>query len=371
MTTTPFSAGRTGYLRGLGFGNEACVPMHRLTMMLVGELLSLIVLFSLSVNRYVHRSRRFGGDFVSTAVYDSYHRTSSVSTNASEYSAINYPKSSSSSSPTASLKTPYTCHLRRHNHSYLQKRKVTIVLIFCLCVALLLWTPQSLSLTYETMIESYSEMSSERRILLLIFNNFANLFLCINASIDFILYCFLSENFARTCKQIVCRQCSNYNTKFSQRSRFISFDRTSFVIHAPSNNVYQHQQQQQQSAANNTNNYYAQLYNNRRSSSIIKLDCPENKRWKKRIVQTTTTTRTTSTHSRRRHRMYQTPLLEHAGNAPKRTSNEYRPCPLEFRKSSDITSNVDDECAQSELNESVHTLVSSNRQWRSETISNA
>ena len=87
-------------------------------------------------------------------------------------------------------------HLRRHSHSISQKRRVTIILIVCLFVALLLWTPQSLSLTYETLIQSYSEMSPEHRTILLIFNNFANLFLCINASIDFILYCFLSEKFA-------------------------------------------------------------------------------------------------------------------------------------------------------------------------------
>jgi hypothetical protein len=101
-------------------------------------------------------------------------------------------------------------------------------------------------------------MSEERRTILLIFNNFANLFLCINASIDFILYCFLSEKFARTCKQIICRQCSNHKINAIQRSRMLSLDRASFVLTNTSNNIHQ-QQQQQQLAVNTTNNYYTKF----------------------------------------------------------------------------------------------------------------
>jgi hypothetical protein len=162
-----------------------------------------------------------------------------------EYPPQNYHTSSN---------TPNPFHLRRHSRSISQKRRVTIILIFCLFVALLLWTPQSLSLTYETLIENYSEMSEKHRITLLIFNNFANLFLCLNASIDFILYCFLSEKFARTFKQIICRQCSQSNTKNAQHPRLLSIDRTSVIVANTPNNYHQ-----QQLAANTTNKYYVRF----------------------------------------------------------------------------------------------------------------
>ena len=134
----------------------------------------------------------------------------------------NYQKSSVICSSNTPLKSTCSLPSRHHSRAYAQKRKVTIILICCLFVAVLLWTPQSLSLTYETLIENYSDMSLERRITLLIFNNFANLFLCINASIDFILYCFLSEKFARTCIEIMCRRHSNYAISSDRRSHVIS-----------------------------------------------------------------------------------------------------------------------------------------------------
>lgn len=170
-------------------------------------------------------------------------------------------------------------YLRRHSRSILQKRRLTIILIFCLFVALLLWTPQSLSLTYETLIENYSDMSNEHRIILLIFNNFANLFLCLNASIDFLLYCFLSEKFARTCKEILFRQCSHSSYVLHHQPRLLSIDRTSLVVANPSNTLHQ-----QQLAAKTTNKYYVQLYDLYQNSSGYKSP-RRNKKWKKKFVR--------------------------------------------------------------------------------------
>jgi hypothetical protein len=267
-----------------------------------------------------------------------------------------YPKTQSSSSSIIPQKTPISFHLRRHTRSYIQKRKVTIVLIFCLCVALLLWTPQSLSLTYETLIESYSEMSPERRTILLIFNNFANLFLCINASIDFILYCFLSDKFARTCKQIVWRQCSNHKINSSLRSRRASFDRTSFILPTTSNNTHQ---QQQQLAANQTNNYYSQLYHSLQQSSINQ----KNTRWKPKFSQTTTTTPSINAKSDTRV-FYQTSLVE---NREKFLTINKKQNSREHHKSLEIFPNPADDYTTNELNGSSNTSLSSNRQVHSNT----
>lgn len=156
-------------------------------------------------------------------------------------------------------------------------------------MALLLWTPQSLSLTYETMIQSYSEMSQDHRVTLLIFNNFANLFVCINASIDFILYCFLSERFARTCRQIICRQCNAQENKPTHRTRMISVDRTSFILAQAPTNLYN-----QQLAANKTNKYYVQLYDIYRNSSGMKTH--PDKKWKKKFAQSLTTNMKSDNH---------------------------------------------------------------------------
>lgn len=195
------------------------------------------------------------------------------------------PNESFSSNHSSSFtnSTPY--HLRRHSRSLLHKRRVTIILIFCLSVAVLLWTPQSLSLTYEILIESYADMSHKHQIILLIFNNFANLFLCINASIDFLLYCFLSEKFARTCRQILCHQCPSSSTYvISQQPRQLSMDRTSLVVVNPTNNLHQ-----QQSAAKTTNKYYVQLYDLYQNSSGYS-NGHKNNKWKKKFVRLRTTT---------------------------------------------------------------------------------
>lgn len=177
------------------------------------------------------------------------------------------------------MTNPSSFQLRRHSRPINQKRRVTIVLIVCLFVALFLWTPQSLSLTYETFVEWYAEMTYDHRILLLIFNNFANLFLCLNASIDFLLYCFLSEKFARTCKQIFFRQFTTNMIIKSPNLNHISNDRASFILANSPSTIHQ-----QQLAANTTNKYYFQLsgfYQN-------PLDTKNNRHWKRKFRQSMT-----------------------------------------------------------------------------------
>ena len=194
--------------------------------------------------RFVHRSRHFGGKTRANSFSESEENSSSF-THKLDYSTSNSFRTGGTN--------PF--YLRRHRRSVVQKRKVTIILICCLFVALLLWTPQSLSLTYEIFFENYHQMSRDHQTYLLIFNNFANLFLCINASIDFILYCFLSDKFARTCRQILCRQCSHLESEVQRRSRVLSIHRTSIVLQpTPSENRYRYL------AANTTNDYYLQIY---------------------------------------------------------------------------------------------------------------
>jgi hypothetical protein len=244
-------------------------------------------------------------------------------------------------------------HLRRHSRSSLQKRRVTIILIFCLFVAVLLWTPQSLSLTYETLIESYSQMSHEHRITLLIFNNFANLFVCINASIDFILYCFLSEKFARTCKQIVCRQCVNSSQINGQHPRLVSIDRTSFVIANPANNFHQ-----QQLAANTTNKYYIHLYDFYQNSSGHKNN--QNKKWKKKFIRS----RANDTKSDKHIFYHQSLNKNHLTiNSCKKSSTNVLTNP--------VLDYIDENDGNNEVDGSINTLITnSTKQSRSGTVTN-
>ena len=223
-------------------------------------------------------------------------------------------------------------------------------------MALLLWTPQSLSLTYETLIESYSEMSPEHRTILLIFNNFANLFLCINASIDFILYCFLSEKFARTCRQIIWHQCTNYKMNANQRSRMVSLDRGSFICPNTSNNIHQ---QQQQLAATTTNNYYSQLYNLYRQTSTEKTN---NKKWRKKIAQTLSPT--TGNNKMDNRVFYQTSLGEQKQKFLDVSKKREQETSISCHKlmDMDILSNTEDDYTNNELNVSLNTSISSTRQ---------
>jgi hypothetical protein len=287
--------------------------------------------------RYVHRSRHFDDDIQRNESYDN------SSINKYEYSTGTYHLSSSS------LNTSNPFHLRRHSRSILQKRRVTIILIFCLFVALLLWTPQSLSLTYETLIESYSQMSREHQIILLIFNNFANLFVCLNASIDFILYCFLSEKFARTCKQIICRQCRKSSQITGQHPRLLSIDRTSVIIANPTNNIHQ-----QQLAANTTNKYYIHLYDFYQNSSGYKNG--ENKNWKKKFIRS----RTNDTKSDK-HIVYQKSLNKNKSmiNSCKKPTNILLNPVLDY---------IDE---NNEIDGSINTLITdATKQSRSGTVTN-
>lgn len=152
-------------------------------------------------------------------------------------------------------------YLRRHSRSVVRKRRVTTILIVCLFVALLLWTPQSLSLTYEIFFEPYGKMSAETQINILVFNNFANLFLCINASIDFILYCFLSDKFGRTCLEMICYRCRTDDEESSRGSSPL-MRRFSKVFGRKGSRF-----DRRESAANTTNKYYLQLYNFYRSTA--------------------------------------------------------------------------------------------------------
>jgi hypothetical protein len=195
-------------------------------------------------------------------------------------------------------------------------------------------------------------MSHKHRIILLIFNNFANLFLCINASIDFILYCFLSEKFARTCKQIICRQCSNTNHINNQHPRLLSIDRASIIMPNPSNNIHQ-----QQLAANTTNKYYVQLYDFYRNSSGYKNN--SNKKWKEKFVRSITTNTKSD-----KHIFYQKTLEK---NKQKLQSSN---------KSLNIKSNhvleyIDENDVNNDINDSMNTLVTnSTKQSRSGTGTN-
>ena len=302
-----------------------------------------------------------------------YCRPSSLSITNTEYSNNQVQKSVSSSPVRATqLKISHACHVRRHNHSDARKRKVTIVLIVCLCVALTLWTPQSLSLTYETFVESYPEMTNERRIVLLIFNNFANLFLCINASIDFILYCFLSENFARTCKQIVRRQCSNYYSKCSKGSRKISFYRTSFNSTAASNNVHQiqHQHQQGSAAVRPMNRHQARFFlAHRRNSSDLKIH-RASATWRKRFAESTSTA-VFSSRTANQQVSYQAVRLRSEVTEMSRREKWHSVRSGKHYRSTDLMSQTENDLLRNETDASLLSLINYHRQVRADTIATA
>lgn len=212
-------------------------------------------------------------------------------------------------------------------------------------------------------------MSAERRTILLIFNNFANLFLCINASIDFILYCFLSEKFARTCRQIIWRQCSNYKLNATQRSRMRSLDRASFILANPpmnnnNNNNNNHQQQQQQ-AANGTNKYYTQICQFYTPTSMDS----KNKNWKKKFIRSLSTTSNPDLDNRV---FYQTSLVQNKQKLLFVTKNyhQQRQSIIDSPKSMEKFSNTEEDYLNNEVNGSASTSISSNRPSRSNIMIN-
>ncbi|CAF0952405.1 unnamed protein product [Rotaria sordida] len=81
--------------------------------------------------------------------------------------------------------------LRRHNRgNHSEQRKTTIMLIAVVIVFTVCQIPQAISLTVQS-IFPVSAQTSE----VLIYNNFANCFVAINASSNFLLYCCFSDRF--------------------------------------------------------------------------------------------------------------------------------------------------------------------------------
>ncbi|CAF1255043.1 unnamed protein product [Rotaria sp. Silwood1] len=84
--------------------------------------------------------------------------------------------------------------LRRHsrgNHS--EQRKTTIMLIAVVIVFTICQIPQAISLTVQSFFPILAQTSK-----VLIYNNFANCFVAINASTNFLLYCCFSDRFRLT-----------------------------------------------------------------------------------------------------------------------------------------------------------------------------
>ncbi|CAF1601765.1 unnamed protein product [Rotaria sp. Silwood1] len=84
--------------------------------------------------------------------------------------------------------------LRRHsrgNHS--EQRKTTIMLIAVVIVFTICQIPQAVSLTVQSFFPILAQTSK-----VLIYNNFANCFVAINASTNFLLYCCFSDRFRLT-----------------------------------------------------------------------------------------------------------------------------------------------------------------------------
>ncbi|CAF3330907.1 unnamed protein product [Rotaria sp. Silwood2] len=81
--------------------------------------------------------------------------------------------------------------LRRHNQgSQGEQRKTTIMLIAVVIVFTVCQIPQAISLTVQSFFPVLAQTSK-----VLIYNNFANCFVAINASTNFLLYCCFSDRF--------------------------------------------------------------------------------------------------------------------------------------------------------------------------------
>ncbi|CAF0821967.1 unnamed protein product [Adineta steineri] len=84
--------------------------------------------------------------------------------------------------------------LRRHNRGNQgEQRKTTIMLIAVVIVFTFCQIPQAISLTIQSFFHTLAETSN-----VLIFNNFANCLVAINASMNFLLYCCFSDRFRST-----------------------------------------------------------------------------------------------------------------------------------------------------------------------------
>ncbi|CAF4425292.1 unnamed protein product [Rotaria sp. Silwood2] len=84
--------------------------------------------------------------------------------------------------------------LRRHNQgSQGEQRKTTIMLIAVVIVFTVCQIPQAISLTVQSFFPILSQAPK-----VLIYNNFANCLVALNASINFVLYCCFSDRFRST-----------------------------------------------------------------------------------------------------------------------------------------------------------------------------
>ncbi|CAF1482247.1 unnamed protein product [Adineta ricciae] len=99
--------------------------------------------------------------------------------------------------------------LRRHNRSsQSEQRKTTIMLIAVVIVFTVCQIPQAISLTVLSIFPTLARTSR-----VLIFNNFANCLVAVNASINFVLYCCFSERFRVTFRSnftFLSKHCAQY-----------------------------------------------------------------------------------------------------------------------------------------------------------------
>ena len=108
--------------------------------------------------------------------------------------------------------------------------EITFVLVGVVIVFTVCQIPQATSLTLQSFFPVVAQTSK-----ILIYNNFANCLVAINASMNFLLYCCFSGRFRSTCRSsftVIYNHCANFidpnwkltkdNTKYS-----ISFDNVS------------------------------------------------------------------------------------------------------------------------------------------------
>ncbi|CAF0923468.1 unnamed protein product [Rotaria sp. Silwood1] len=122
--------------------------------------------------------------------------------------------------------------LRRHNqNSQGEQRKITIMLIAVVIVFTVCQIPQAISLTVQSFFPKLSQASK-----VLIYNNFANCLVAVNASINFLLYCCFSDRFRSTFSSnfsFISKYCApyivpNYKLKTGNNKHSLSIDNMSF-----------------------------------------------------------------------------------------------------------------------------------------------
>ncbi|CAF3033879.1 unnamed protein product [Rotaria socialis] len=125
--------------------------------------------------------------------------------------------------------------LRRHSRTnHTEQRKITIMLIAVVIVFTVCQIPQAISLTVQSFFPVFAQTPK-----VLIYNNFANCCVAINASINFLLYCFFSSRFRSICREnfkCLNKYCAyfidpktTFKRKVDQRTYFNSFDNNSWL----------------------------------------------------------------------------------------------------------------------------------------------